>query len=385
MRRALRPVAVLLVVATTARVDPVLAIAVLLGGWVLASAKRPPWSVARLQAGRTVAERVPFGDVVEVELSLHSGRSVPWVSVTDAIPFELGSSTRWVTRLAAGETRRHRSTFVAARRGLHRIGPAVATVGDGFGSRNTQVGLVDATTLLVYPRIVSIQTLELAAGAPLPLIPTRVPLYDDPTRVVGVRDYRPGDPMRRIHWTSSAATGSLQVKQLRPAISRDVVVAVDLSRDSHPSPGRRRSAELAVTVGASIIDHLVTHRREPVGLRLGATDVPTGADSIEVVSPGRDSVRLDRMLEALARADLTPSVRDVTDPTGLGFGSSLVLITGVPARRHLLGVLRLLRLGVSVTVIATASELHRDGWEAGFREHGVSVRSVARLAEMVDL
>lgn len=387
MRRLLRPAVALTAVAVIARVDPVLAVAVFVGGWVAWGWVRPAWSMRGLGGGRSIPDRALFGDEVEVEITVRGERAIPWLSVTDAIPFELGSSTRWVTTLAAGETRRHRASFVATRRGLHRIGPAVATAGDGFGIRTTQTTIAESVSVLVYPRIVPLRSLEVAAGAPLPSIPTRVPLYEDPTRVVGIRDYEAGDPLRRIHWTATAATGSLQVKKFRPAISRDVVVAVDLGRDSHPTPGRRRSAELAVTAGASIVEHLATARREPVGLRVSALDVPTGVESVAVVSPGRDQRRLDRMLETLARADVTRSggAADVTDPSGLGFGSSLILVTGRPRRRHLLGVLRLVRIGVSVTVISTASELHHDGWEAGFAEHGIAVRSVSRLAEMIDL
>lgn len=191
--------------------------------------------------------------------------------------------------------------------------------------------------------------------------------------------------MRRIHWSASAAAGGLQVKKFRPAIARDVVVLVDLGRDSHPTPGRRRSAELAVTAAASIIDHLVVHRRENVGVRILGRDTPTGQNTVEAVTPGRDDARLARMLEALARSDLTEldGIDVLADPAALGFGASVVLVTGRPDRRHVSHALRLRRLGMPVTVILTASELHRDDGE--LEQLGVPVRRVARLAEMVGL
>lgn len=387
MRRLMRPAIFVGAIALIVRVDPVLSVAAVLAGWAWASWTLPTRAAAGITGWRDLPERVLFGEEVTVGINLESESSVTWLALTDTIPFDLGPSNRWVTSLRRGERTSQNVTFAANRRGLHRIGPAVVVTGDAFGLRRVQRTLIPSATILVYPRIVSLEALTVAAGAPLPIIPTRTPLYEDPTRMVGVRQYAPGDPMRRIHWTASAATGSLQVKKFRPGIAREVIVAVDLARDSHPTPGRRRSAELAVTAAASIVDHLITEEREPVGLRILARDVPTGADTMTAVSPGRDHSRMGRMLEALARSDVT-SVDDhdsLLDPAGLGFGTSLVLVTGRPARHHTLAALRLTRLGVAVTVIVTVSELHRIGWDTELAEFGIPVRSVARLAEMVEL
>lgn len=177
------------------------------------------------------------------------------------------------------------------------------------------------------------------------------------------------------------------VKKHRPAISRDVVLALDLTRDSHPTPGRRRSAELAVTAAASIVHHLVTVRNESVGVRIVGRDSPTGEDTVVDVSPGRDQGRMARILEHLARSEISPSADfdALLDPSGLPFGASVVLLTGRPDRRHVLEALRLKRLGIKVTAIVTASVQHHDRWEDELSDIGVPVRSVARLAEMVEL
>lgn len=385
MRRLLRPALVIAAIAFGLRVDPVLSAAVLLAGWAASSWVLPPRAIAGVSGVRTVPRTALFGERVEVTIEISSERRVPWLAITDTYPFDLRESRRWVTSLRPGETRRDVVSFVASARGLHRIGPAIAVTGDTFESRTAQVTLIPASTMLIYPRIVPLEALEVAAAAPLPLIPTRTPLYEDHTRIVGVRAYESGDPMRRIHWSSSAASGELQVKKLRHAIARDVVVLVDLRREAHPTPGRRRSAELAVTAAASIIDHLIVHRREPVGLRIVARDTPTKQSLVEAISPGRDQGRLARMLERLARSDVTDleALDSLIDPANLPFGASIVLVTGRADRRHALGVMRLRRLGMSVTVVCTASDLHADDSE--LQAVGVPIRRVARLAEMVEL
>lgn len=387
MRRLLRPALAVAIIAALTRVDPVLGIVVLLGGWAWASWWFPARSIEGLTGERVVVDRAMFGDSVDVAIRLRSRQALPWLHLTDSIPFSLGSNTRWVTTLARQEPGIHTARFTASARGLHRIGPAVVASGDVFGLRRVQRTLIPPSALLIYPRIVSIETLTVAAGAPLPLVPTRTPLYDDPTRIVGVREYQAGDPFRKIHWTASAATGVLLVKKHRPAIARDVIVAVDLTRESHPSPGRRRSAELAVTAAASISHHLVTQCHETVALRIVGRDAPTGEDMFDELTSGRDQGHLANLLERLARADISASDDNhkVLEAAGLPFGSSVVLLTGVLSRRHVLDTMRLLRVGVAVTVIVTASDQHRGPWESEIEELGVPLRSVARLAEMVQL
>jgi uncharacterized protein (DUF58 family) len=387
VRRLLRPAIVVLAIAMVTRVDPVLGIAVLLGLWAWIGWSKPPLALDRLAGARSHSEVVMFGDRVCLDLQVVAGRSLPWVHLTDLVPFQLGENVRWVTSLRAGEAGAHTAEFVATARGLHRLGPTLAVTGDMFGLRRVQSTLSPASHLLVYPRIVDLETLTIAAGAPLPLIPVRTPLYDDPTRVVGVREYESGDQFRAIHWTATAAAGDLLVKKYQPGIAREVMIALDLTRASHPLPGRRRSAELGVTAAASIAHHLVTVRREAVGLRLVGRDTPTGVDAVSELTAGRDERKLMALLERLARADVSgPGKSDgLLDPAKLGFGTSLVFITGVLERRHVLDVMRLMRVGVHVTVIVTAGTQHGSDWTTEMSQMGIQVRSVARLAEMVDL
>lgn len=46
--------------------------------------------------------------------------------------------------------------------------------------------------------------------------------------VRGAREYRPGDPIKTIHWTASARQGDLMVKELEAAAAPPLTVAVDL-------------------------------------------------------------------------------------------------------------------------------------------------------------
>lgn len=47
----------------------------------------------------------------------------------------------------------------------------------------------------------------------------------------GIREYRAGDSMRRVHWRASAHTGSLMVRELESLLERPYHVVADLSDD----------------------------------------------------------------------------------------------------------------------------------------------------------
>lgn len=389
MRRLLRPAIAVAVVAVVLRVEPLVGVTAGLACWAVLAWWYPRRAVEGVNVRRSHPRRVFHGEPIEVVLeATNAGRlAVPWMSVVDPVAFDLGTrSTRWVTTLEPGETRTHTTVLEGRRRGFHRLGPGVVGSGDPFGLRRAQGTGVPSTGVLVYPRIVPLDSLRLRAASPMAVLPDRRPLHEDPTRVLGVRDYEPGDPIRKIHWTASAASGSLVVKRLQPGITREVVVALDLTADGHPQPGRRRSAELSVTVAASVVHHLATVERQPAGLRVAGTDAPTGAPLDVTVPPRPDDRHLVEMLEHLARVRLRrDDRRGLLRPEDLGFGTSLLYVGGRVDESRAVELLRLRDLGVATRVVLTGPAPADGVWERTLVERRIPVVRVVGLHGVADL
>ena len=56
---------------------------------------------------------------------------------------------------------------------------------------------------------------EIASRRPIGEIRISHRLFEDPTRIAGVRAYQSGDPLNRIHWRATARTGATPQQDLR--------------------------------------------------------------------------------------------------------------------------------------------------------------------------
>ncbi|MEO6808149.1 MAG: DUF58 domain-containing protein [Isosphaeraceae bacterium] len=110
----------------------------------------------------------------------------------------------------------------------------------------------------------------------------------------GLRDYRPGDNLRSIHWRTSARVGQLMVKEFEQQNDQDLAVLVDpwLPR-SKVTAEQREALEAVVRFAATVC--LETCRHSGRRLLLGWTGASPG------IRQGPASVRvLHELLEVLA-------------------------------------------------------------------------------------
>src|SRR5919197_172342 len=178
-------------------------------------------------------------------------------------------SVRWYERV-----RRHYRVLCSAR-GVHTFGPATVRTGDVFGLASQEMEVRDEEYLLVYPRIVSLDQLRLPAGNPFGDVPLRRQwLFEDPLRTVGVREYRPGDSPRRLHWkaTARAPGQQLQVKLIEPTTTNRLLVLLNVSTSGQNWSWQGydpEALEAAITTAASVAQWAVD-RGYLVGLAANA-------------------------------------------------------------------------------------------------------------------
>jgi uncharacterized protein (DUF58 family) len=119
-------------------------------------------------------------------------------------------------------------------RGEHSFGAGRFRSGDLFGRVTPELLIDSIDTLVVCPRVVPLSRLGLPARQPLGGLVAPSWLFDDPSRLAGVRDYRPEDGLRRIHWAASARTQRLQTKVYQPTTSRKLMILLNVTSTGGP-------------------------------------------------------------------------------------------------------------------------------------------------------
>jgi len=198
--------------------------------------------VRRLPPGRPRA-----GDEVVVEI--HRAGDVAGGLALRALEWQLdsGLSALGAARGRMGRGGRVRVSVPRARRGEHVLPPVQLEVTDPFGLAVARRRFGTAERLLVVPRTVAAtaDAGRLAGGGT-----RRVPRGEDVARLDGVREYRPGDPLSRVHWGQSAKRGVLHTKVFGTEGDGERVGAVLLDV-ADPSVAAA-DAELAVLAAASL-------------------------------------------------------------------------------------------------------------------------------------
>jgi hypothetical protein len=134
---------------------------------------------------------------------------------------------RFPARTATGGTSRYEYHLRSAKRGQFLIGPVTAEFSDPFGLSFHRHAIDDGDVLTVTPAAVELPATGLAgARGHDGVTATRVranPSDDD----VMTREYRHGDPMRRVHWAATARHGALMVRQEESVTTPEATIILD--------------------------------------------------------------------------------------------------------------------------------------------------------------
>src|SRR5262245_53326685 len=226
--------------------------------------------VTRRLAGELSASRecnrlsARVGDSVAVVVSIENKGNLPvaWVLLEDLLPREaimydppcLKVTGRRVqlSMLAPRAKKKLLYQLTCNRRGYFQLGPVVLETGDLFGLHRRFRVAAEPHFLMVLPKVIPLAGYELSSKRPIGEVRMSYRLYEDPTRIAGVRAYQRGDSLNRIHWRATARTGELHSKVYEPSTVAGATILIDFHRDSHPRRNEPFRSELAITAAASI-------------------------------------------------------------------------------------------------------------------------------------
>ena len=335
-------------------------------------------SLKGVEYARLLGERRAFpGETVDLTLRVTNQKLMPlgWLSVEDqwsmALPLENGAlfpsvsgltglfrsafSIRWYERVS----RRYRVR--CTQRGFYSFGPVRLSSGDIWGLFRQDLVQDHLDWLVVYPQVLPLEALGFPPKEPLGETRAFWRIFEDPTRAVGIRDHRPEDSFRRIHWKATARRQELQVKVHEPTTSHNLVIFLNVATFARHWEGTKPVLlEQAIAVAASVASHAVKERFM-VGLMANGS-IPHSDQPIKVL-PSRRPDQLARVLEALAAVTsfTTSTVEDLllTQSARLPWGATLILVTAVVTKELLAALVHLHGVGRRLVLVSLEDEPSR--------------------------
>jgi uncharacterized repeat protein (TIGR01451 family) len=379
------------------------------------------------ECNRTEAE---VGQSVAVVITVKNRGRLPiaWVLVEDMLPRgAIVSRPPRITvkghRLAVAMLRPHGQKTLNYQlhfntRGYFQVGPLVLETGDLFGLHRRFRIVTEPIYIMVYPRVVPLPGYDIASRRPIGEIRLTHRLFEDPTRIAGIRQYQLGDPLNRVHWGATARTGMLHSKVYDASTIAGATIVLDFHQANYPSRNEPGRSELAVTTALALAN-AVTLMGQPIGLvtngrdaadRVRLRDEIVGRENQSwasrkalqqtvaarerddrlrplIVPSGRGADNFSRIREVLARVELTNGLpfeqllieaepRLPRDATVIA-----VLANVTPEMALALGHFR--RQGFAVSVILLAfDEVERIDSAGPLLAQGLQVRSVSDEKEL---
>lgn len=236
----------------------------------------PPIILNKTQSQLTVkrvldSDAMFYSERMRVKIIIENNSRFPlvWLKIKEACPRQIGpksnSSINWVISLKPNETRVLEYTLYGGRRGAYIVGPIKLELGDIFGLYQRELVVQSFDYVTVYPRVKSIEELGLTSTQPLGELRHPQKIYEDPLKIAGLRDYRVGDPPKRISWKASARQEKLMVREYEATMTLDTMIILDLDIGNYQPAKYETSKELAITIAASLAAHL-DNKRQAIGL-----------------------------------------------------------------------------------------------------------------------
>jgi uncharacterized protein (DUF58 family) len=242
-------------------------------------------------------------------------------------------------------------------RGVYPLGPTAVELEDPFGLECVSTSVEQGERVRVRPRVIEVDRLFTGASAGLLGADGRRRRSSGGLEPAGIRDYQEGEPLRSVHWPSTARRGVLMVRELDDPSRDDVVVVLDGDRAGAVGQPGRSSFDDAVRIAAALVRATIRSGKR-------ARLVVHGASTASYRAGGAPS-EWEALLDGLAAAEAdaaTPVGVLLDDRAGVVRGvDGAIVVTSRPSPAIVRSLSRVRRGGLVVVDSATYADGRRSG------------------------
>ncbi len=219
-----------------------------------------------------------------------------------------------VPRLGRGQHAEVEYPIPTDRRGVVTVGPLLLRRRGPAGLAGAVAELGGTVDIRILPRVLPVRGLPSGARRGHLGVDERV--EHGGTNLVGLREYVPGDDLRRLHWATSARTGTLMVREDADPARAHLVVLLDDRASSHPDGEIEDAVEVAASLASAAYQAGHPVRLLTISGRLDLTE----PGAVDGVPPGPARGLVSRL------ADLEADGSDRTPPGLPSFRHDVVVV-----------------------------------------------------------
>lgn len=215
----------------------------------------------RLYLVRKSISKIEEGDVLEIETLIKNNSLLP---VFNLVLEDNLSCAQEKKKLLLIEYLGTRSSLnlkyncLCPLRGSYKIGPFTVYFFDPFGIFFLKRTYRIYSQLYVYPRTFDIKKFPDLNRGFLPWFGIQTTqVSGDEDEFFGIREYKEGDPIKRIHWISTARKKTLIVKQFQRQSFFRATIIFNLEKEKNFGVGKEKVAEYIIKIAASVAKYLV--------------------------------------------------------------------------------------------------------------------------------
>ncbi|NLC69275.1 MAG: DUF58 domain-containing protein [Clostridiaceae bacterium] len=300
---------------------------------------------------------------------------VPWLKV------EINSS-RWLefaeTRSVVAQENRHvtssfflrsyqkvtrRWSLKCLKRGVFRIDKVTLVSGDLLGNATNSLPVDVNAEIQVYPQTIELQKIFTPVNHLQGDTIVKRWIIEDPFIISGVREYTTRDPMKKIHWNSTARTGRLMVRQedFTSKFGLSVILNVQSIENEYFDAVYKDFIELGIKAAATIFD-IALRNGIPARLASNGSTVD-GERQMIYTQEASGRSHISSLLAILAKMELR-RIRDFEDYTGdisEGITNSEIIVITSYLTEGICNILRKMKLkNNTVSILVTNKSVNQD-------------------------
>ncbi|MGC8764338.1 MAG: DUF58 domain-containing protein [Brevinematia bacterium] len=258
------------------------------------------------------------------------------------------------------ETKELTYAVCGKKRGLYRVGPTIIKFSDFCGIFSFEVELDTKKEIIVFPTIYPFYELPYKSLQPQGNFKNKLPIYEDVSMIKGVKEYQPGDELKRINWKLSARLNKILVNTYLHSVSLDSYIVLNLFRDDYEFKEGLFYSERAIEIAASLAYYLNAKKQKFGFVTNCRIDEEEKILNIPIASGSDHLISIISQLALVSQAKTLAFNMTLEQLNSLKWGISIYVISPVIKEELIYELLDLYKLGYSISIFTVGPKIDRS-------------------------